>query len=129
MKPLLRLRPYLVRYKKTLLLGILTVPQGLRASCVHRDVFRESLATLRGEPSGNGGIVTGGVRIHLFREPPPHDGDLLRGRLLDGALLLGVVRVGRRQQWTAAAWSLYKFSLVYLALLFGAMVADRLLLR
>ena len=49
--------------------------------------------------------------------------------LLDGALLLGVVRVGRRQQWTAAAWSLYKFSLVYLALLFGAMVADRLLLR
>ena len=49
--------------------------------------------------------------------------------LLDGALLLGVVRVGRRQQWTAAAWSLYKFSLVYLALLYGAMDADRLLLR
>jgi heme O synthase-like polyprenyltransferase len=28
-----------------------------------------------------------------------------------------------------AAWSLYKFSLLYLALLFGAMVADRLLAR
>jgi heme o synthase len=49
--------------------------------------------------------------------------------LLDAAFLLGVIRVARRGQWAAAAWSLYKFSLLYLALLFGAMVADRLLLR
>ncbi|HKN66541.1 MAG TPA: heme o synthase [Gemmatimonadaceae bacterium] len=49
--------------------------------------------------------------------------------LLDGAFLLGVIRVARRGQWMPAAWSLYKFSLLYLALLFGAMVADRLLLR
>jgi protoheme IX farnesyltransferase len=49
--------------------------------------------------------------------------------LLDGALLLGVVRVARGGQWMPAAWSLYKFSLLYLALLFGAMVADRLIAR
>ena len=49
--------------------------------------------------------------------------------LLDGAFLLGVIRVARRGQWMPAAWSLYKFSLLYLALLFGAMVADRLLVR
>jgi protoheme IX farnesyltransferase len=49
--------------------------------------------------------------------------------LLDLALLLGVVRVARRAQWMPAAWSLYKFSLLYLALLFGAMVADRLIAR
>jgi protoheme IX farnesyltransferase len=49
--------------------------------------------------------------------------------LLDAAFLIGVVRVARRGQWMPAAWSLYKFSLLYLALLFGAMVADRLLLR
>ncbi|HKW10052.1 MAG TPA: UbiA family prenyltransferase, partial [Gemmatimonadaceae bacterium] len=49
--------------------------------------------------------------------------------LLDGALIAGVVRVARRTPWMPAAWSLYKFSLLYLALLFGAMVADRLLLR
>ena len=49
--------------------------------------------------------------------------------LLDGAFLLGVMRVARRGQWMPAAWSLYKFSLLYLALLFGAMVADRLLVR
>ncbi|HKW49188.1 MAG TPA: heme o synthase [Gemmatimonadaceae bacterium] len=49
--------------------------------------------------------------------------------LLDVALLLGVVRVARGAQWMPAAWSLYKFSLLYLALLFGAMVADRLLGR
>ncbi|HEY2376834.1 MAG TPA: heme o synthase [Gemmatimonadaceae bacterium] len=49
--------------------------------------------------------------------------------LLDGALLLGVVRVARGGRWMPAAWSLYKFSLLYLALLFGAMVADRVLLR
>jgi protoheme IX farnesyltransferase len=49
--------------------------------------------------------------------------------LLDAAFLLGVIRVARRGQWAPAAWSLYKFSLLYLALLFGAMVADRLLLR
>lgn len=49
--------------------------------------------------------------------------------LLDVALLLGVVRVARGGQWIPAAWSLYKFSLLYLALLFGAMVADRLIVR
>jgi protoheme IX farnesyltransferase len=49
--------------------------------------------------------------------------------LLDAAFLLGVIRVARRGQWIPAAWSLYKFSLLYLALLFGAMVADRLLVR
>jgi heme o synthase len=49
--------------------------------------------------------------------------------LLDAAFLLGVIRVARRGQWVPAAWSLYKFSLLYLALLFGAMVADRLLMR
>ena len=49
--------------------------------------------------------------------------------LLDGAFLLGVMRVARGGQWMPAAWSLYKFSLLYLALLFGAMVADRLLVR
>ena len=49
--------------------------------------------------------------------------------LLDGAFLLGIIRVARRGQWMPAAWSLYKFSLLYLALLFGAMVADRLLMR
>jgi protoheme IX farnesyltransferase len=49
--------------------------------------------------------------------------------LLDGALLLGVVRVARARQWMPRAWALYKFSLLYLALLFGAMVADRLLAR
>jgi protoheme IX farnesyltransferase len=48
---------------------------------------------------------------------------------LDAALILGVVKVARRAQWMPAAWSLYKFSLLYLALLFGAMVADRLILR
>ena len=54
---------------------------------------------------------------------------LVAALLLDGALLLGVIRIARRGQWIPAAWSLYKFSLLYLALLFGAMVADRLLLR
>jgi len=49
--------------------------------------------------------------------------------LLDAALLVGVMRVARRGQWMPAAWSLYKFSLLYLALLFGTMVADRLLAR
>ena len=49
--------------------------------------------------------------------------------LLDVAFLLGVIRVARGGQWMPAAWSLYKFSLLYLALLFGAMVADRLLVR
>ena len=49
--------------------------------------------------------------------------------LLDAAFLLGVIRVARGGQWMPAAWSLYKFSLLYLALLFGAMVADRLLVR
>jgi protoheme IX farnesyltransferase len=49
--------------------------------------------------------------------------------LLNIALILGVVKVVRRDQWMPAAWSLYKFSLLYLALLFGAMVADRLLAR
>ena len=49
--------------------------------------------------------------------------------LLDSAFLLGVIRVVRGGQWMPAAWSLYKFSLLYLALLFGAMVADRLLVR
>jgi heme O synthase-like polyprenyltransferase len=37
--------------------------------------------------------------------------------------------VARGGQWMPAAWSLYKFSLLYLALLFGAMVADRLIVR
>jgi len=54
---------------------------------------------------------------------------LVAALLLDGALLIGVIRIARRGQWIPAAWSLYKFSLLYLALLFGAMVADRLLLR
>ena len=54
---------------------------------------------------------------------------LAAAALLDAAFLLGVIRVARRGQWIPAAWSLYKFSLLYLALLFGAMVADRLLLR
>ena len=49
--------------------------------------------------------------------------------LLNAAFLLGVIRVARGGQWMPAAWSLYKFSLLYLALLFGAMVADRLLMR
>ncbi|HEY2853134.1 MAG TPA: heme o synthase [Gemmatimonadaceae bacterium] len=49
--------------------------------------------------------------------------------LLDLAFVLGVFRVARRGQWIPAAWSLYKFSLLYLALLFGLMVADRLILR
>ena len=49
--------------------------------------------------------------------------------LLDGAFLLGVIRVARGGRWMPAAWSLYKFSLLYLALLFGAMVADRLLVK
>jgi protoheme IX farnesyltransferase len=49
--------------------------------------------------------------------------------LLNGALLAGVIGVMRGTQWMPAAWSLYKFSLLYLALLFGAMVADRLLAR
>jgi protoheme IX farnesyltransferase len=49
--------------------------------------------------------------------------------LLDIALILGEVKVARRGQWMPAAWSLYKFSLLYLALLFGAMVADRLLAK
>jgi protoheme IX farnesyltransferase len=49
--------------------------------------------------------------------------------LLNGALVAGVISVMRGKQWTSAAWSLYKFSLLYLALLFGAMVADRLLAR
>lgn len=49
--------------------------------------------------------------------------------VLDAALIAGVVKVARRAQWMPAAWSLYKFSLLYLALLFGAMVADRLILR
>jgi protoheme IX farnesyltransferase len=49
--------------------------------------------------------------------------------LLGCALLLGVVRVARAERWTTAAWALYKFSLLYLALLFGAMVADRLIAR
>ena len=49
--------------------------------------------------------------------------------MLDTALVVGVVRVARRAEWVPAAWSLYKFSLLYLALLFGAMVADRLLVR
>jgi protoheme IX farnesyltransferase len=52
---------------------------------------------------------------------------LAAAALLDAALLTGVVRVARRGQWMPAAWSLHKFSLLYLALLFGAMVADRLL--
>jgi len=43
--------------------------------------------------------------------------------------VLGVIRVARGGQWIPAAWSLYKFSLLYLALLFGLMVADRVLLR
>jgi protoheme IX farnesyltransferase len=54
---------------------------------------------------------------------------LAAAALLDLALLLGVVRVARGGQWMPAAWSLYKFSLLYLALLFGAMVADRLIAR
>ena len=54
---------------------------------------------------------------------------LAAAALLDGALLLGVVRVARGTEWIPAAWSLYKFSLLYLALLFGAMVADRLISR
>jgi len=54
---------------------------------------------------------------------------LAAATLLDAAFLLGVIRVARRGQWMPAAWSLYKFSLLYLALLFGAMVADRLLVR
>jgi protoheme IX farnesyltransferase len=54
---------------------------------------------------------------------------LAAAALLDVALLLGVIRVARGGQWMPAAWSLYKFSLLYLALLFGAMVADRLILR
>ncbi len=49
--------------------------------------------------------------------------------LLDIAFVLGVIRVARGDRWMPAAWSLYKFSLLYLALLFGAMVADRLLVR
>jgi protoheme IX farnesyltransferase len=51
--------------------------------------------------------------------------------LLDGALAAGVIRLMRMRgkQWIPAAWALYKFSLLYLALLFGAMVADRLLAR
>jgi protoheme IX farnesyltransferase len=49
--------------------------------------------------------------------------------LLNGALVAGVISVMRGKQWTSAAWSLYKFSLLYLALMFGAMVADRLLAR
>src|SRR5690348_10157189 len=49
--------------------------------------------------------------------------------LLDVAFILGVIRVARGGQWMPAAWSLYKFSLLYLALLFGAMVADRLITR
>jgi heme o synthase len=54
---------------------------------------------------------------------------LAAAMLLDLALLVGVVRIARRRQWMPAAWSLYKFSLLYLALLFGAMVADRLIAR
>jgi protoheme IX farnesyltransferase len=54
---------------------------------------------------------------------------LAAAALLDVALLLGVIRVARGGQWMPAAWSLYKFSLLYLALLFGAMVADRLIVR
>jgi protoheme IX farnesyltransferase len=53
----------------------------------------------------------------------------LAAAALDVALLLGVIRVARGGQWMPAAWSLYKFSLLYLALLFGAMVADRLIVR
>ena len=49
--------------------------------------------------------------------------------MLDAALVFGVIRVARRAPWAPAAWSLYKFSLLYLALLFGAMVADRLVVR
>ena len=49
--------------------------------------------------------------------------------LLDVAFVLGVIRVARGGQWIPAAWSLYKFSLLYLALLFGLMVADRVLVR
>ena len=49
--------------------------------------------------------------------------------LLNGAFVLGVIRVARGRQWIPAAWSLYKFSLLYLALLFGFMVADRVLVR
>lgn len=49
--------------------------------------------------------------------------------LLDLAFVLGVVRVTRGGQWIPAAWSLYKFSLLYLALLFGLMVADRIIVR
>jgi protoheme IX farnesyltransferase len=49
--------------------------------------------------------------------------------LLDLAFVVGVFRVARRGRWIPAAWSLYKFSLLYLALLFGLMVADRLILR
>jgi len=49
--------------------------------------------------------------------------------LLNGAFVLGVIRVARGRQWIPAAWSLYKFSLLYLALLFGLMVADRVLVR
>jgi len=49
--------------------------------------------------------------------------------LLNGAFVLGVIRVARGGQWIPAAWSLYKFSLLYLALLFGLMVADRVLVR
>jgi protoheme IX farnesyltransferase len=54
---------------------------------------------------------------------------LAAAALLDVALLLGVIRVARGGQWMPAAWSLYQFSLLYLALLFGAMVADRLIVR
>ena len=49
--------------------------------------------------------------------------------LLDLAFVLAVIRVARGGQWVPAAWSLYKFSLLYLALLFGLMVADRVLVR
>ena len=49
--------------------------------------------------------------------------------LLDVAFVLAVIRVARGGQWLPAAWSLYKFSLLYLALLFGLMVADRVLGR
>src|SRR3954466_2808091 len=54
---------------------------------------------------------------------------LASAAVLGGLFIRDVVRVARRGQWAPAAWSLYKFSLLYLALLFGAMVADRLLLR
>jgi protoheme IX farnesyltransferase len=47
--------------------------------------------------------------------------------VLDALLLRGVIQVIRAADHVKPAWSVYKFSLLYLALLFGAMVADKLL--